>query len=341
MSTEQADAPGDRVLKPEDLELAKSIFRWMVLSRALENRLRSMYQQSRLRGRLISGRGQEAIPVGAAMTLSEGDVVAPVHRDLGAHLVRGTLALDIVRHYLGRASGPSRGRDGDLHMGEWERGVFPMVSHLPDSWPIAVGIGLAFKLRREQGVVLAFCGDGATSAGGWHEALNFASVMQTPTIFVIENNQYAYSTPTHRQFRVAHLSDRSASYGLPGYSVDGNDALAVHTVCRAAVSQARSGGGPSLIEAHTFRIDGHAIHDDASYVPPELRTQWKARDPIEHLGERLRANDVPASELTEISEAAEQEVRQAVEQAEAEELPDPSSLEMGVYAPSPPAPARG
>jgi TPP-dependent pyruvate/acetoin dehydrogenase alpha subunit len=294
--------------------------------------LRSLYLQGALRGRLISGRGQEATAVGATAALSTKDVVAPVHRDLGAHLVRGTPVLDIVRHFLGRATSLSGGRDGDIHMGDWTRGVFPMVSHLPDSWPVMVGMALAFKLRSEPRVALAFCGDGATSVGGWHEAVNFAAVTGAPIVFVIENNQYAYSTPTSRQFRVRHLVERAPAYGIPGERVDGNDAVAVHAVCHSAIERARSGGGPSLIEADTFRLDGHAIHDDASYVPGALLKEWEGKDPIDRMVARLTANGLAHSEIDAMWRQADTDVNAAVTLAEGEPAPDASSLEIGVYA---------
>lgn len=330
-----AHVPAPKALDAERAQLASNLYRWMTLSRTLEDRLRALYQQGRLRGRLISGRGQEAIPVGVCLPLAEGDVVAPVHRDLGAHLVRGTTVLDVLRHYLGRASSLSGGRDGDIHMGEWRRGIFPMVSHLPDSWPVMAGVAHAFKLRRRPHVAVAFAGDGATSAGAWHEAVNFASVFELPVLFVVENNQYAYSTPRHRQYRVARLVDRAAAYGIPGVQVDGNDALAVFDATADILAAIRAGGGPRLLEAETFRIDGHAIHDDAAYVPAAVREPWLARDPLARLGERLRATGTEDTELTRVRAEAEAEVAEALKVAEAEPLPNPSTLEGGVYAEKP------
>lgn len=313
------------------LPLGLKLLDWMIRTRALEERLRRMYMQGQIRGRLLSGRGQEAISVAATASLRNFDVVAPVHRDLGAHLVRGTSALDVLRHYLGRTTGLSQGRDGDIHMGDWRRGVFPMVSHLPDSWPVMVGVGLAFKLRREARVTLAFCGDGATSTGTWHESLNFAAVMRTPTVFVVENNRYAYSTPARRQYRVEHIADRASAYGIPGQRVDGNDALAVFTVCSEAVQRARLGGGPTLVEADTFRIEGHAIHDDASYVGEAERREWEARDPIDGLCERLEVLGAVRSTFDEMGARAASEIEDALAVALSEPLPDPSTLLEGVY----------
>lgn len=182
--------------------------------------------------------------------------------------------------------------------GNGHRGVFPMVSHLPDSWPVAVGAALAFKLRNEPRVALAFCGDGATSSGTWHEAINLASVFEVPVVFVIENNQYAYSTPTERQSRVKSVADRAAAYGMPGKQIDGNDVVDIYVEVQEAAERARAGGGPSLIEAVTMRMDGHAIHDGAQYVPKDTSTvgkgviQSRGCEPDWQLGESQTPNSI-------------------------------------------------
>jgi TPP-dependent pyruvate/acetoin dehydrogenase alpha subunit len=323
--------PVDPTVAAVDVERGIELLRWMTLSRVLEDELHRLHAQGRLRGRLISGRGQEAIPVGATAALRDGDVVAPVHRDLGAHLVKGTSVLTVVRHYLGRATGPSAGRDGDIHMGEWHRGVFPMVSHLPDSWPVVGGVALGFRLGGSDHVALAFCGDGATSTGAWHEAVNFAAVLSLPVVFVVEENGWAYSTPPERQYR-ARLVDRADGYGIPGVEVDGNDVHAVHDATAEAVARARRGEGPTLLEAHTFRVDGHAVHDGAEYVPAEQRAAWLGRDPIERQRARLLEAGVEPGELDELRAACVAEVSAAVVQAEAEPMPVAGDLADGVYA---------
>lgn len=315
-----------------DRELGLRMLSLMILSRTLEDRLHILHKQGRLRGRLISGRGQEAIPVGSTLALKSHDIVCPVHRDLGAHLVRGTTPETVLLHYYGKAAGPSRGRDGDIHMGEWSRNVFPMVSHLPDSWPIAVGMGMAAQRTGDRSVILAFCGDGATSTGTWHEALNFASVFKAPTVFVVENNGYAYSTPTSSQFRVRSLSERGAAYAIPGKRVDGNDCREVYATVAEAVDRARNGEGPSLIEAVTMRLDGHAVHDEASYVPESLLREWRVRDPIRLLSEDLRKNSVEEAEIEILWERAKGAVNTAVKQAENAPDPDPSLLAEGLHA---------
>jgi TPP-dependent pyruvate/acetoin dehydrogenase alpha subunit len=315
-------------------ELAISLLRTMIRARALEDRLHILYKQSRIRGRLISGRGQEAICVGATAALHDDEVICPVHRDLGAHLRRGTTPLAVMLHYFGRADGPSSGRDGDIHMGEWSRKIFPMISHLPDSWPIAVGIGMANSRRTPYQAVLAFCGDGATSTGLWHESLNMAAVFQTPNVFVVENNQFAYSTPVARQFRISHIAERAAGYGVPGVTVDGNDVRAVYEATSEAVTRARSGGGPTLIEATTMRIDGLAVHDPAEYVPPQLLSDWRAKDPIERLAQFLLRDQIDQAAVDDIWAEARDEMVAAADQAEASALPAPADLIHGVYAPA-------
>jgi TPP-dependent pyruvate/acetoin dehydrogenase alpha subunit len=311
---------------------ALTMLRHMILSRAIEDRLHALYRQGRLRGRLVSGRGQEAIPVGVTLATDPGDVVCPLHRDLAAHLVRGTSPETVLLHYLGRRTGPSGGRDGDIHFGEWSRNVFPMVSHLPDSWPVAAGMGLAASLRDERDVVVAFCGEGATSTGTWHEVMNFAAVFQTPNVFVVENNRYAYSTPTSRQYRVERIADRAAAYGMPGESVDGNDAVAVLAAARRAVTRARSGGGPTLIEAHTMRMDGHAVHDGAEYVPQAELDEWRARDPIRLLTDELESAGASPASISQLRDEVHRAVETAVESAEAAPLPEARSVLDGVYA---------
>jgi TPP-dependent pyruvate/acetoin dehydrogenase alpha subunit len=315
-----------------DLALLETAYRWMAMSRAIEEHIVSMFKQSRLRGRVVLGHGQEAIPVGAALCLEERDIVAPLHRDLGVHLVRGTTPFTIFSNYLGRATSLSAGRDSDVHMGEWSRGVFPMVSHLPDSWPIAGGIALAHKLRGEPRVTMAFCGDGATSTGTWHETVNFVAVQQLPVVLIVENNQFAYSTPTASQYRCERIVDRAVGYGIPGEEVDGNDVVAVHEVVGRAVRTAREGGGPTLLVAHTMRMVGHAFHDPATYVPDGMLEEWAAKDPLDRCAAQLRLAGWDDERFTGLREELRLEMREAWEQAELEPLPDAADVATRVYA---------
>ncbi len=316
-----------------DIEVGVELLRWMSLSRAIEDKLHIMKRQGRLPGRLVTGRGQEAIPVGAALALEAHDIVCPLHRDLGANLVKGITPEEFVRSYLWKTGHPSEGRDSDVHIGDIRRGIYPMISHLPDSWPVALGFGMASAHLRLDRVTLAFCGDGATSTGAWHETLNMSGLFKTPKFWVIENNKYAYSTPLAKQYAAPSLASRGAAYGMPGVEVDGNDALAVYECAREAVDRARAGGGPTLIEAHTMRVEGHAVHDSADYVPAALIEEWKARDPISSLRERLLRAGIAAAALEDMAEQNRQLVESAVAAAEAAPAPDPSGMEDDVYAP--------
>lgn len=316
-----------------DIEVGLELLRWMGLSRAIEDKLHLMKRQGRLPGRLVTGRGQEAIPVGAALALAPHDIVCPLHRDLGANLVKGITPEEFMRSYLWKTGHPSEGRDSDVHIGDIRRGIYPMISHLPDSWPVALGFGMASMHLALDRVTLAFCGDGATSTGAWHETLNMSGLFRTPNVWVIENNRYAYSTPLSKQHAAPSLAARGAAYGMPGIEVDGNDAMAVYDVVREAVDRARRGGGPTLIEAHTMRVEGHAVHDDARYVPPALIEEWKARDPIRSLHGRLLRAGVAESRLEEIAQQNRILVEGAVTAAEAAPAPDPAGMENDVYAP--------
>src|SRR5437667_2828208 len=227
------------------------IYYFMRLTRAMEDRTRTLFLQGRLVGGVYTAQGHEATTVGAAMTLLDGDCIVPQHRDLGMHLVRGTSPRAVMTQWLARGNSPTLGRDGQLHIGDMHHGIVPMISMLGESLPVACGVALTMKMRRRSNIVLASCGDGATNTGPFHEAMNFASVQKLPLVLVIENNGYAYSTPAHKQFAIQNLSDRAQAYGMPGVSVDGNDVLALMETVRQAVMHARSGKGPTIVECKT------------------------------------------------------------------------------------------
>src|SRR5207302_11138323 len=243
-----------------------ALLRYMLLMRAIEARALSLYREGRVPGSFYDGYGQEAVSAGAAFALAPEDRLCVLHRDLAAHLVRGVEPGRILGQYMGRAGGVTGGRDGNVHFGDWRRGCVGMVSMLPDMMPVATGMAMAFKLRGERRCALTWFGDGSTSRGDWHEAMNWAGVQKLPVVFVLENNQYAYSTPLDKQFAVDPV-ERAAAYGFVGTTVDGNDVEAVFEAARAARERALQGGGPTLIEAVTMRMHGHAAHDDMKYVP--------------------------------------------------------------------------
>ncbi len=311
------------------------VFYWMTLTRTFDEEMLAYWKQGKGVGGAFSQRGHEAISVGAGYALEKDDVVAPMHRDLGCYLVRGMSAKRIFANLLGRETGVTRGRDANLHgMGDLSLGIIGFVSHLPMSMPVTVGVAVSFQYRDEPRVALTFTGDGASSTGAWHESLNLAAVYNAPAVFIVENNQYAYSTPLKQQMKVKNIADRAAGYGMPGVIVDGNDVEEVYATVKEAVERARQGGGPTLIEAKTMRMLGHAIHDGAEYVPPELLAEWEAKDPVQRFAQRLLEGGLATeAELEAIRQRALEEVREAIAYAESSPWPDPSTVEEGVYAP--------
>lgn len=313
-------------------ELIK-IYYYLRLTRALEQRVITLYRQGKIIGGVYISAGEEAIAVGSASALQPDDIIAPTHRDLGANLIKGITPKEYLAQYLAKRTGLTRGRDGNVHYGDIKRGVIGFISPMADLLPVATGVGLSFKLRRERRVVAAFFGDGASSRGDFHEALNFAAVMKLPVIFICHNNQYAYSTPLERQMAIEHIADRAKAYGMPGVRVDGNDVLAVRSAVAEAAARAREGEGPTLVEGKTMRMRGHAEHDDASYVPNALLDEWRKRDPIDRFEAYLRdrgiLNDATAGE---IDDRLSRVIEEAVAFAESSPFPEEKDLVEGVYA---------
>jgi pyruvate dehydrogenase E1 component alpha subunit len=228
---------------------------------------------------------------------------------------------------MGRAGGVTAGRDGNVHFGDYRLGCVGMVSMLPDMMLVATGMAMAFRMRGERRCALTWCGDGSTSRGDWHEAMNWAGVQRLPVIFVLENNQYAYSTPLPQQFAVDPVQ-RAAGYGFPGVCVDGNDVEAVFEATRQARERALDGEGPTLIEAVTMRMHGHAAHDDMRYVPAELVQEWRARDPIERQENRL---DDLGVDLVAVRAEVQAQIEAGVAEALAMPMPDPATATEGVF----------
>jgi TPP-dependent pyruvate/acetoin dehydrogenase alpha subunit len=333
MATETAQAAesttGDRPAHPEHLQLEDRIWllRAMLLMRGIEERAMSLYRQGKVPGSFYDGYGQEAVSAGAAFAMAPEDRLCILHRDLAAHLIRGVTPVRILSQYMGRAGGITRGRDGNVHFGDRRLGCVGMVSMLPDMMLVATGMAMAFKLRGERRCALTWFGDGSTSRGDFHEAMNWAGVQKLPVIFVLENNQYAYSTPLDKQFAVDPV-ERAAAYGFTGVTVDGNDAEAMFEATLAARRRAVEGEGPTLIEAVTMRMHGHAAHDDMKYVPKEQVEEWRRKDPIDRQIARL-------AELGVDAEAVRAEVKQqvdaAVEAALRSPMPDPASATQDLF----------
>jgi pyruvate dehydrogenase E1 component alpha subunit len=310
------------------------LLRYMLLMRLSEERGLTLYKQGKVPGSFYDGRGQEAICVGSAFTLGPRDRMCILHRDLGAHFVRGVTPDRYLANYMGREGGVTGGKDGNMHFGDRQRGCVGMVSMLPDMAQVATGMALSFKMRSEPRVAMTFFGEGSTANGQWHEAMNFAGVHRLPVVFVLENNQFAYSTPTDLEFAVDPVQ-RAKSYGFPGVSVDGNDVEAVFEVARVAADRAREGDGPTLIECHTMRMHGHGAHDDMSYVPDEMLEEWSRRDPIELYVRRLsEEHGFEQHEIDEIRQSVAAYVDECAERAVASPMPDPGIATEGVFAES-------
>src|SRR5215211_3793891 len=305
-----------------------ALLRFMLLMRATEERALTLYRQGKVPGSYYDGRGQEATCVGAAFALGAEDRACILHRDMGAHLVRGVPPGRILAQMMGREGGITRGRDGNMHFGDRKLGCVGMVSMLPDMALVACGMALAFQMRREPRVAMTWFGDGSTANGQWHEAMNVAGVKRLPVVFVLENNQFAYSTPNDLEFAVDPV-ERAATYGFPGVKVDGNDVEAVFEAAAEACERARVGGGPTLIECETMRMHGHGAHDDMRYVPAEMLEEWSKRDPIEAYTAKLRADgiDVEAIEKS-VAEVLERETEWAL----AQPMPDPATTTDDVFA---------
>jgi len=326
-------APSRVDLSSRDPQLIRRIYETMVLTRAVEDRMVAMYKGGDLLGSLYTGHWHEAISVGAASTLRPDDYMAPIHRDLGAHLYRGMEPWQVMASFMGKATSPTGGRDGTLHYGRLDLGHYNLPSHIPANFPVATGMAFAAKYRGQDKVCLAFCGDGSTSRADFHEALTMSSALGLPNVFVIENNQFAYSTTVSMQSNSESFAAKAVAYGIPGVKVDGTDVLAVHDAVAEGVARAREGNGPSIVEGVTMRMHGHAEHDPADYVPHAMYEEWSKRDPVELFEQvLLEAGAIGADTVAQVRKDARQFAIDARKRALADPMPDPSTVEEGVYA---------
>jgi len=318
------------------------LYYWMRLTRSLEERLVNLYRQTKVVGGLFRSLGQEACAVGTAYALRPEDVLSPLIRNLGSMLVKGATPLEVLRQYMAKGDSPTRGRELNIHFGDVEdRNFVGQISHLGDMVPVMAGVTLSFKLRKEARVGLVYVGDGATSTGAFHEGINFAAVQRCPLVVIVENNLYAYSTPTSKQCAAERLADKAAGYGIPGVRADGNDVVAAYEATRDAVARARRGEGVTLVELMTYRRKGHAEHDNQSYVPTGEIDRWaRENDPLDRFTQRLIGTDgVAASELEAIDARVQAEIDAATDIAEKSPPPEPRDSLVGVYADPPEAPA--
>jgi pyruvate dehydrogenase E1 component alpha subunit/2-oxoisovalerate dehydrogenase E1 component alpha subunit len=309
----------------------------MRLTRSLEERLVNLYRQTKVVGGLFRSLGQEADAVGSAYALERTDVLSPLIRNLGSMLVKGATPVEILKQYMARGDSPTRGRELNIHFGDLERGFIGQISPLGDMVPVMAGVTLTFKMRREPRVGLVYVGDGATSTGAFHEGINFAAVQRCPLVVVVENNGWAYSTPTRKQTLAAQFVDKAPGYGVAAEQADGNDVVATYEATKRAVDRARRGEGVTLVELITYRRKGHAEHDNQSYVPTGEIERWeRENDPITRYLERLRAEGVEDNAIAAIDARVAREIDEATDVAEGSGAPDPTDALVGVYA-DPPA----
>jgi len=311
------------------LELLKLLCK----TRMTEERLIALYRQGQIAGGVYTSRGVEATTVGAAYALKTQDYLFPIHRDLGAHLAKGQSVLNIFLQYLGKGNSLTKGKESGLHASDTSLNIIGNVSHLGAMIPVAVGAGLGKAMQGEKVVSLNFIGEGGSNVGDFHEGLNFAAVQNAPFVLVIENNQYAYSTPYHTGNRCKKLSDRAIGYGIPGHQIDGTDVLTVYSVVKEAVEKARNGDGPTLIECISMRMIGHSAHDDASYVDKDLLKSWQQKDPITNLEIKLpKPSLITKKQIDKMIKDLEKEIEDAVQKALAGPPPDPQWAYGGIYA---------
>ncbi|HVG30443.1 MAG TPA: thiamine pyrophosphate-dependent dehydrogenase E1 component subunit alpha [Pyrinomonadaceae bacterium] len=308
------------------------LYRYLLLTRVVEEKLVALYRQTKVVGGVFRSLGQEATAVGTAYALKPTDFIAPLIRDLGAVLVKGVRPREIFAQYMAKAWGPSEGRDLNIHFGDVSKGFIGPISHLGDMIPVMTGIALGARMRHLDTVAVAYIGDGGMSTGAFHEGLNFAAVQKLPLVVVAEYNWYAYSTPTRLQTAVENLADKAAGYNIPGYIVDGNDVVECYEVTREAVERARGGGGAALIEAKTYRRRGHAEHDDQRYLPEGELDFWEKRDPVDRYARHLLAQGIATQEkLDEIAADVRREIEEDSAWAESSPMPDAERAAYNVF----------
>ena len=304
------------------------------LCRYFDERMEALYRQGRLPGAIYSGRGQEGTHVGVAYALRRDDSLFPTHRDLSAQLTKGLDLKRVMAQFWGRIDGYTRGRDGNSHIGDWAGNrTWTVMSHLPIAYPVACGAALAYLRRGEDRVAMGICGDGATSNGRWHEALNVSAIYRLPVVWVVNNNGYAYSTPNELEFPVPTIAERAAAYGMPGVRVDGANVLEVYAAAHDAVERARAGEGPTLIESVSLRWRGHAGHDPAKYVPKDLlEDHMENKDPVRRFEELLRSHDlVDDDHVKRLDERIKTEFEEGYEFALSSPFPEPGDVTKGLW----------
>jgi TPP-dependent pyruvate/acetoin dehydrogenase alpha subunit len=331
VATKVKERTAERPLPDDDL---RRVLYLLKLCRYFDERMEAFYRQGRLPGALYSGRGQEGTHVGVAFALRPDDSLFPTHRDLSAQLTKGLDLKRVMAQYWGRIDGYTRGRDGNSHIGDWQGNrTWTVMSHLPIAYPPACGAALAYKRAGDDRVAMGICGDGSTSNGRWHESLNVSAIFRLPVVWVVNNNQFAYSAPNELEFSVPTIAERASAYGMPGVRVDGANVLEVYAAAREAVDRARSGEGPTLIESVSLRWRGHAGHDPAKYVPQELLERYVAeKDPVKIFEELLLEwGTVNKEDVQELEERIEREFQEGYDFAQASPYPEPGDATKGLW----------
>ena len=330
------------ILPPHKLNGAKhypskeellQLYYYMRLTREFEESILKLYRQGKIVGGAYTGNGNEATSVVSAFCLKREDYLFPMHRDMGAHLVKGQSVRNLMLQHLARGNSLTRGRDGTGHYADPSLRIYGNISHLAAMIPVASGVALASKLRKERSVVMTYIGDGGSNVGDFHESLAMCSVMKLPLVLIIENNQFAYSTPISKQFIVEKLSDRAAGYGIPGFTVDGTDVNEVYDVCKEAVARARRGEGPTLIESVTMRMQGHSAHDGAEYVPKKMLEEWKRKDPLTRIEKYMTDKEILTADIrSSFEQKISAEIDDAVQFALDSPYPAGEEAALGVFA---------
>jgi pyruvate dehydrogenase E1 component alpha subunit len=319
--------------QPRSAEFLLDLYRRMLLIRHFEERVKYLFLEGVMPGTIHQYQGQEAIAVGVCAALEPADVITSTHRPHGHAIAKGLTVESLMHELFGKPTGCCRGKGGSMHVGDPAKGMIPAIAIVGGGVPVATGMALAFRMKKEPRVAVCFMGDGAVNEGAFHEGVNMGAIWLLPVVYVIENNRYSASTPIAETVRLKNLADRAAGYGIPGVTVDGNDVMAVYETARAAIGQARSGGGPTLVEAVTYRITGHSRRDPCNYQPEEERKKALAAEPIGRFAARLLADGVAdQAALDRIRAEVGAEIERAVQSAMAAPDARPEDALEDVYA---------
>ncbi len=323
-SQKESDLPDQTML---------GLYEYLLRTRLVDERFRKLYRQGRFAGTYYSAVGQEATTVGPTYGLRDADIIAPSHRELGAAITKGVPLVEIFAHNFARRNSPDKGKTHPCHYSSKAKGVMVAASTLAGQTVVGTGCAMAFKIQKNDNVVVAFFGEGATSRGGWHEALNYAGVHKLPVVYICQNNLWAESVPATLQAGITDFSDRAKAYGFPGVTIDGNDVFLVHKTSAEAIAKARAGQGPTLIECKTYRYYGHSEIDPADYRTDNEIEVWKKKDPVARAEKILMEIGLLTTEKREaIVDTINAEIEEAIEVSEKEEYCEPEEAYNDVYS---------